>query len=78
MELEPGLELDLEKRQITLELPPSVWSILDGANGMAASENGQGFEEWLAEMTISVVIACMETAHRTKSRMYTSTKEGNA
>ena len=73
------MELDeLEKRHVTLELPPAVWEVIDGANGMATEHAGQDFEKWLSEYVVQAVVTCLRLAETVRDEMSVNSPGGRA
>ena len=75
----------LEQRQITIALPPEVWTILDGSNELAHAAGAQGFEEWVASLvlhsmldSLNAAISSMSPAGTTGMVRSRRSREGNA
>jgi hypothetical protein len=61
--------MELEKRKVTLELPPEVWDILDGANELANLHARQNLERWLSHTVMQAVGRCLDLAIAVKDEM---------
>jgi hypothetical protein len=64
--------MDLEKRQVTLELPPEIWTILDEANELANSNAGQNLERWISQMVVQAVARCLHIATEVQDELSTN------